>query len=39
MAEVLKTTAKLMAARETAARITGELAAFRALPWWQRLVG
>jgi hypothetical protein len=39
MAEVLKTTAELMAAREAAARIAGELAAFRALPWWRRLVG
>jgi hypothetical protein len=39
MAEALKTTAELMAAREAAARIAGELAAFRALPWWRRLVG
>jgi hypothetical protein len=39
MAEALKTTAELMAARESAARIAGELAAFRALPWWRRLVG
>jgi hypothetical protein len=39
MAEVLQTTAELMSAREAAARIAGELAAFRALPWWRRLVG
>ena len=38
MAEVLKTTAELTAARETAARIAGELAAFQARPWWRRLV-
>ena len=38
MAEVLKTTAELMAAREAAARIAGELAAFQARPWWRRLV-
>jgi hypothetical protein len=37
MAEALKTTADLIAAREAAARIAGELAAFRALPWWRRL--
>jgi septal ring factor EnvC (AmiA/AmiB activator) len=39
MAEAFKTTAELMSAREAAARIAGELAAFRALPWWRRLVG
>jgi chromosome segregation ATPase len=39
MAEVLKTTAELMAAREAIARIAGELAAFQARPWWRRLVG
>ena len=38
MAEVLKTTAELMAAREATARIAGELAAFQARPWWRRLV-
>ena len=38
MAEVLKTTAELMAAREAAARIAGELAAFQARPWWRRMV-
>jgi hypothetical protein len=37
MAEALKTTAELMSAREAAARIAGELATFRALPWWRRL--
>jgi hypothetical protein len=39
MAEVLKTTAELMAAREAAARIAGELAALQARPWWRRLAG
>jgi hypothetical protein len=39
MAEVLKSTAELMAAREATARLAGELAAFRARPWWRRLVG
>jgi chromosome segregation ATPase len=39
MAEVLKTTAELMAAREAAARIAGELAAFQARSWWRRLAG
>jgi hypothetical protein len=39
MAEVLKATAELMAAREAAARIAGELEAFQARPWWRRLVG
>jgi hypothetical protein len=39
MAEALKTTTELMSAREAAARLAGELAAFRALPWWRRLVG
>jgi hypothetical protein len=33
MAEVLKGTAELMAAREAAARIAGELAALQARPW------
>jgi hypothetical protein len=37
MAEVLKTTADLMSARE--ARLAGELAAFQARPWWRRLTG
>jgi hypothetical protein len=39
MAEVLKATAELMAAREATARIAGELAAIQARPWWRRLVG
>jgi hypothetical protein len=39
MAEGLKTTAELMAAREATARITGELEAFKARPWWRRLAG
>jgi hypothetical protein len=39
MAEVLKATAELMAAREATARIAGELAALRARPWWRRLAG
>jgi hypothetical protein len=39
MAEVLKATAELMAARETAAKISGELMAFKARPWWRRLAG
>jgi hypothetical protein len=39
MAEVLKATAELMAAREATARIAGELAALQARPWWRRLVG
>ena len=39
IAETLKTTADLMAAREAAARLAGELAAFQARPWWRRLAG
>jgi hypothetical protein len=39
MAEVLKTTADLMVAREAAARLAGELAATQARPWWRRLAG
>jgi septal ring factor EnvC (AmiA/AmiB activator) len=39
MAEVLKATGELMAAREAAARIAGELAALQARPWWRRLAG
>ena len=38
-AEVLKTTADLMAAREAAARLAGELETFQARPWWRRLAG
>jgi hypothetical protein len=37
VAEVLKATAELMAAREATARIAGELAALQARPWWRRL--
>jgi hypothetical protein len=39
MAQLLKSTADLMAARETAAKLDGELAALRRRPWWKRLVG
>jgi hypothetical protein len=39
MAEVLKTTADLMAAREAATRLAGEFGAIQARPWWRRLVG
>jgi multidrug resistance efflux pump len=39
VAEGLKTTAELMAARESTARIAGELAAYQARPWWRRLAG
>jgi hypothetical protein len=39
MAEVLRATAELMAAREAAARLAGELEAFKARPWWRRLAG
>jgi molecular chaperone GrpE (heat shock protein) len=39
MAEALKTTAELMAAREATARIASELAAYQARPWWRRLAG
>jgi hypothetical protein len=39
MAEVLKTTADLMSAREAAARLAGEIEALQARPWWRRLVG
>jgi len=38
-AEVLKTTADLMAAREAAARLAVELEVFQARPWWRRLAG
>jgi hypothetical protein len=39
MGEMLKTTADLMAAREAAARLAGELEALKARPWWRRLAG
>jgi hypothetical protein len=38
LAEVLKTTADLMVAREAAARLAGELESLQARPWWRRLV-
>lgn len=37
MAELLRMTADAMAAKETAARLDGELAALKARPWWRRL--
>ena len=39
MAEVLKTTADLMAAKEAAARLAVELAMLQTRPWWRRLAG
>lgn len=39
MAELLKATADSMAARETAARLEGELTALRSRPWWRRIAG
>jgi hypothetical protein len=39
MAEVLRATAELMAAREAAARLAGEYEAFKARPWWRWLAG
>jgi chromosome segregation ATPase len=39
MAELLKATSDLMSAKEAAARLGGELAAFKARPWWRRLAG
>jgi hypothetical protein len=39
MAELLTATAALMAAKETTARLDGELAAWRARPWWRRFAG
>jgi hypothetical protein len=37
MAELLRMTADAMTAKETAARIEGELAALKARPWWRRI--
>jgi hypothetical protein len=37
MAEVLKTTADLMAAKQAAARLAVELAMLQSRPWWRRL--
>ena len=39
MAELLKTTSGLMAAKESAGRLDGELAALKERPWWRRLAG
>jgi hypothetical protein len=39
MAEVLKTTADLMAVQEAAARLGGELEGLQARPWWHGLPG
>src|ERR1700730_14595379 len=38
-AEILKTTFGLMAAKQTAARLDGQLTVLRSRPWWQRLAG
>ena len=37
--ELLKATADTMATKESTARLEGELAVLRSLPWWKRLVG
>jgi hypothetical protein len=39
MAELLKSTADTMAARESTARLEGELTAIRSRPWWKRIAG
>jgi len=39
IAELLKATADLMASKEAAARLDGELAELRARRWWRRLAG
>ena len=39
MAEFLKMIAITMTAKETAARLEGELASLKAQPWWRRLAG
>jgi hypothetical protein len=39
MPELLKLTADLMASKEMAARLNGELSAIRARPWWRRMAG
>jgi predicted aminopeptidase len=39
IAEPLKATADMMAAKEATARLDGELAQLRARRWWRRLVG
>jgi chromosome segregation ATPase len=38
MAELLRATAEMMAAKEAAARLEGELATLRSRPWWRRMV-
>ncbi len=37
MTELLRMTADAMGAKETAARLEGELSALRSRPWWKRL--
>jgi hypothetical protein len=39
MVELLRAQGELMAAKESAARMAGELDALRSRPWWRRLVG
>jgi hypothetical protein len=39
MSEILKFMAAAMSARETAARLEGEIATLRSRPWWRRLTG
>jgi hypothetical protein len=39
MAELLRMTADTMTAKETAARLEGELATLKARPWWRRIAG
>jgi hypothetical protein len=39
LAELLKATADAMAARESTARLEGELLELRSRPWWQWLAG
>jgi len=39
VAELLKATADAMAARESTARLEGELLELRSRPWWRRLAG
>jgi hypothetical protein len=39
MAELLRAMADTLTAKETAARLEGELSALRSRPWWRRIVG
>ena len=39
MAEALRLTNLAMSARETAARLEGEIAALQSRPWWRRFAG